>query len=73
MGNEIINLNQCPFLSESCWFLHEEDVNKEIEIESKEDEKEVQNGDEDKSISEPVFQEVTENLKPPISKRGKEC
>ena len=63
--------NQCPFVSESCWFLHEEDVNTGIELESKEDEKEVQNDDVDKSTFEPVFQKVTENLEPPISNRGK--
>lgn len=62
--------NQCPFLDESCWFLHEGDVNKDIEIEN---EKEEQSGNLDKSTFEPVFQKVTENLKPPIIKQRKEC
>ena len=62
--------NQCPFLDESCWFLYEGDVNKEIEIEN---EKEEQSGNLDKSTFESVFQKVTENLKPPIIKQRKEC
>ena len=63
--------NQCPFLNESCWFLHDEDDNNKIEINNGEHSEDEQNDNGHKSTFESVFQKVQENLKPPIRKSGK--
>ena len=58
--------NQCPFLSKSCWFLHDDNDNNEMELNDGKDDEEEQNDNADKSMSESVLQKVAENLKPPI-------
>ena len=55
--------NSCPYLSSSCWFLHEN--NDEAEV-SENEEKDGKNSEKS------VFQKVTENLKPPIIKQKKD-
>ena len=61
--------NKCDFLSQSCWFLHDDD--NEMEVENNEQEQ-VKERKEEKNIQESVFQEVTENLKPPFSTQEEE-
>ena len=63
--------NKCDFLSQSCWFLHDDDDDKEMEVENNEKEQ-VKESKEEKNIKESVFQEVTENLEPPISTQEEE-
>ena len=70
--NNIINncvqfeRNECRFQEESCWYNHpgKEDQNSENDSEDI-----IDDVDENEKDSEPVFQKVSENLKPPIVKQ----
>ena len=55
--------NKCMFADKACWFIHEDD-NMDIEENSAND------NIYKKEISEPVFQKVRSNIKPPILGRN---
>ena len=53
--------NNCSFQSNSCWYLHDEDM-----------ETETTNEDENTNTTEQVFRKASVNLKPPINKEKKQ-
>ena len=53
--------NNCSFQSNSCWYLHDEDM-----------ETETTNEEDNTDKSEQVFRKASANLKPPINKQKKQ-
>ena len=60
------------FMSNSCWYSHEDEAMETDEMRTNNDENNVKENAEKNKDTETVFQKVFQNLKPPINKEKKD-